>query len=278
MKGFTQNLRCGAAAALLASLALCLFACASLPPAIVTAAERPVKVATAEGTADAILLVPATRRKAPGVILWGDLAGLRPATVALGRKLAAEGFVVLVPNAFYRSVALNGTTASTLDQPTRNKEWRGTANDGAIMSDAKAYLAYLDQTELVDPATKVGVVGYEIGAVHAFLTARAAPGRIGAVSAIHPLAVATARPNSPHLFVGQSQAAYYVAFGKDADDREPGDKVDLRKAFADAGLQATVEVLAGNNGFGLSDSPAYDAASSEHSSAATIALLRRSLK
>jgi carboxymethylenebutenolidase len=146
------------------------------------------------------------------------------------------------------------------------------------MADAKAYLAYLDNLPRVNTKVKAGAVGYEIGSVHAFLTARVAPDRIAAVAAIQPLAIATARPNSPHLFVSQSKAAYYVAIGKNADAREPGDKTDLAKAFADAGLKGTVEVMSGDHGFALSDNARYDQASAERAWAATLALLRENLK
>jgi carboxymethylenebutenolidase len=276
MQGLAEGKTWKAAAGLVAALALGLAGCVTVPQDA-AAGERHVTVTTPDGSADALLFTPA-KAKAPAVILWGDLGGLRPAVAEIGRKLAAEGYVVLAPNAFYRSVALDGTTASTLDRATRNKDWRGTATDERILSDATAYLAYLDGLPRVDTSAKAGAVGYEIGAVHAFLTARAAPDRIAAVAAIQPLAIATARPNSPHLFVKESKAAYYVAIGKNADAREPGDKADLAKAFADAGLKGTVVVMPGDHGFALSDNAAHDATSAEQAWAATIALLRERLK
>lgn len=254
-----------------------LSACATVPADSPAASERHVTIATPDGSADALLFTPAMA-KAPAVILWADLGGLRPAIAEVGRKLAGEGYVVLVPNAFHRSVALDGTSASTLDFATRNEQWRGTATDERIMADVKAYLAYLDALPQVDTSVKAGAVGYEIGSVHAFLTARVAPDRIAAVAAVQPLAIATARPNSPHLFVKESKAAYYVAIGKDADAREPGDKTDLTTAFAEAGLHGTVEVVASDHGFALADNAKYDPASAAQAWAATVALLRGNLE
>jgi carboxymethylenebutenolidase len=277
MQAIAERMKRTRAAALLIAVALGLSACATVPAESPAAGERQVTIATPDGAADALLFTP-TKAKAPAVILWGDLAGLRPAVAEIGRRLAAEGYVVLAPNAFYRSVKLDGTSASALDFATRNKEWRGTATDERIMADAKAYLAYLDGLPEVNTRAKVGAVGYEIGSVHAFLTARVAPDRVAAVAAIQPLAIATARPNSPHLFVSQSKAAYYVAIGKDADAREPGDKDDLAKAFADAGLKGTVEVMPGNHGFALPDNARYDQASADRAWAATLALLRDNVK
>lgn len=277
MQGLAEGIKRKWPTGLVAATALVLSACATVPAQSSTAGEQHVTITTADGAADALLFTPA-RGKAPAVILWSDLKGLRPTIAEMGRRLAAAGYVVLAPNAFYRSVPLDGTTASELDFATRNKEWRGTATDEKISSDAKAYLAYLDNLPRVDHHAKAGAVGYEIGAVHAFLTARAAPERIAAVAAIQPLAIATARPNSPHLFVKDSKAAYYVAIGKNADAREPDDKADLAKAFTDAGLKGTVVVMPGNHGFALSDNEAYDSASAEQAWAATIALLRERLK
>jgi carboxymethylenebutenolidase len=277
MHGLAERITRRWAAGLVAAAAMGLSACATLPAQSPAAAEQHVTITTPDGTADALLFTPAAA-KAPAVILWGDLTGLRPTIAEMGRRLAAEGYVVLAPNAFYRSVTLDGTTASTLDFATRNKEWRGTATNERILADAKAYLAYLGSLPRVDTHAKAGAVGYEIGSVHAFLTARAAPDRIAAVAAIQPLAIATARPNSPHLFVKDSKAAYYVAIGKNADAREPDDKTDLAKAFADAGLKGTVVVMQGNHGFALADNPAYDSPSAEQAWAATVALLRERLK
>jgi carboxymethylenebutenolidase len=277
MHALAERITRKGAVGLLIAVALGLSACATVPAENYAAGERHVTIATPDGSADALLFTPA-KAKAPAVILWGDLAGLRPAVAEIGRRLAAEGYVVLAPNAFYRSVTLDGTTATKLDFAARNKEWRGTATDERVMADAKAYLAYLDNLPRVNTKVKAGTVGYEIGAVHAFLTARVAPDRIAAVAAIQPLAIATARPNSPHLFVNQSKAAYYVAIGKNADAREPGDKADLAKAFAGAGLKGTVEVMPGDHGFALSDNAKYDQASAERAWAATLTLLRENLK
>jgi carboxymethylenebutenolidase len=103
------------------------------------------------------------------------------------------------------------------------------------------------------------------------------PERFGAVAVYHPFGIATSRPNSPHLFVGETHAAYYVALAKPDDEREPEDKDDLRAAFAEAGLEGAVEVLPGNHGFAAADNPNYDEASASQSWSAMLELLRTSL-
>jgi len=86
--------------------------------AAVAAGEQHVTITTPDGTADALLFTPAGGRPAPAVILWADVGGLRPAIGEIGRKLAGEGYVVLAPNAFYRSVRPDGTTVSDVDTRT----------------------------------------------------------------------------------------------------------------------------------------------------------------
>jgi len=252
-----------------ALLGLVAASCASLPSSGGGAGERHVTVATADGNADALLFLPAGGDPHPAIILWPDLTGLRPAIGDIGRKLAAEGYVVLAPNQFYRSVALDGSISAA--QPVlpfgevmqRGAPWRAAASDEAIVADTRAYTAFLDGLPQVDRKAGIGTLGVDIGGAHAFIAARSLPDRIKAVAAIHPLAVATSRDTSPHLHVDRSKAAYLVTIARPDDEREPGDKDDLRSAFANAGLEATVEVVPAGHGYMIADDPAHDAAAAD---------------
>lgn len=275
------------AAAATAALALPLASCATTPvDAAATAApevsQSTVTVATPAGTADALLFVPLGAGRHPAVLVWTDLAGLRPAFAEIGRRLAAEGYVVLMPNAFYRSARIDGSAAPAPLTPEQSRErstaWMDAIGDEGGEADAKAYLAFLDARPEVDTARKAAVLGYQYGAPYAFHTAFALPERVGAVAVLHPMRIATARENSPHLSVGRSQAAYYVALAQPDDAREPGDKDDLRNAFAGAGLAGAVEVLPGGNGFAVGDLAAYDAASAEAAWNRVTALFRERLR
>jgi carboxymethylenebutenolidase len=245
--------------------------------------RQAVTLNTADGAADALLFRPSGEGAWPAVILWPDLTGLRPVYADLGRRLAAEGYVVLVPNAFYRSVKLDGSEATA--QPVlpfgelfrRGAPWRAAASDEAIIKDSFAYVAFLDALNQVDKSKPVGTVGINIGAAHAFVAARAVPTRIAAVAAIHPMAIATTRDNSPHLFVDQSKAAYLVEIAQPDDEREPNDKDDLRAAFAAAGLPATVEVVPAAGGFMVADDPGYDEVAAQRVWGKVLALFRKRL-
>ena len=263
-------------------LALAGTSCATVEPQSSSIIQRTVAVATPDGRADALLLYPSSRGGHwPAVIVWTDGAGLRPAYSDIGRKLAEEGFVVLIPNAFFRTVKLDGSTPAPVlpaDQAReRSTQWRAAASEEAIMRDTKAYVAFLDGQPQTASGSKVGTLGFDYGTASAFHAARALPDRVAAVAAIHPAGTATPRPNSPHLFVNQSKAAYYVVLGENDDIREPGDKDDYNKAFAEAGLHGTVEVSPANHGFALPDDPAYDAAASAAAWSRALDLLRTRL-
>jgi carboxymethylenebutenolidase len=258
-----------------AALALTVSACATPQAQQWAVGEQQVSISTPDGNAEALLFTPADG-DGPGVVLWADIGGLRPAIADLGRKLAGEGFVVLAPNAFYRTVRLDGTTVSEVDGRTRFTEWRGAATDDAIASDSRAYAAFLDARPEVDKSARIGAVGYDVGSAYSFIMARTVPDRVGMVAIVHPTATATTRDTSPHLFVGQSRASYYVALAADDDTREPEDKDQYRGEFAEAGITATVEVLSGNHGFALPDNDNYQAASADRSWAQMLSLLRTS--
>jgi carboxymethylenebutenolidase len=247
-------------------------------PATVT--ERNVVVKTADGSAEAVLFYPAAKGKWPAILLWSDVGGLRPLFRDIGRKFAAEGFVVLVPNPFYRS-ASPGIAAVDLKDPalrtilTRNRD---DATDERISRDAVAYLAFLDAQKQTDTTRKAGSIGYDLGASFAFRTAAALPDRIAAVGDLYGVRVATERPNSAHLLVPKTKATYYAAMAHDDDVREPGDKDDIADIIKASHLQGIVEVYPADHGWANPAGNTYDAAASDRAFAALVALCRDALK
>lgn len=245
------------------------------------ATVRDVTIATPDGSADAVLAYPSTGRGPwPAVILWHDLAGLRPAYRDMARTLASQGFVVLAPNAFYRSAKASAGEVDMRDPEVRKRQtaYRAAATDDGIARDAVAYVAYLDTLAQVARGRKVGTVGYDVGGSYAFRTAVALPERIAAVASIYGLGAATSRPNSPHLLVPKTKASYFVVQSKDDDAREPEDKTEYTKVIAEGRLQGKVEVYPANHGFALPSDAAYDAAASQRAAAEILALFKAQLK
>ncbi|MEI9927351.1 MAG: dienelactone hydrolase family protein [Sphingomonas sp.] len=221
-----------------------------------------VVVKTADGSAEAALFYPAGKGKWPAVLFWPDYVGLRALYRDMARRFAAQGFVVLVPNTFYRSMRPSETELDPANPAVHATllKYRADAGDEGIARDALAYFAFLDAQKQTDRDRKVATIGYELGGSYAFRAAAALPDRVAAVGSIYGVSVATARPDSPHLLVPMTRATYYVAIARDHDAREPDDKTDIANAIASANLRGTVEVYPADQGWANPAGKTYDAA------------------
>ena len=229
--------------------------------------EKDVEVKTADGVADAALFYPSGKGTWPAVLIWTDIAGLRPAFREMGRRLAAQGYVVLVPNPFYRSikgvVATPGFDFAKPEDRARVMGYRQAMTNDGVDSDAKAYLAFLDAQPQTDKKKKAGVQGYCMGGPLSFRTAAAVSSRIGAVGSFHGGGLTTKNPDSPHLLIPKTNAAYLVAVAKNDDEKQPDSKDILKAAFAEAKKTATVEVYPADHGWCVKGSQVYDEAAAE---------------
>jgi carboxymethylenebutenolidase len=230
--------------------------------------EKDVEVKTADGTADAALFYPQGQGNWPAVLVWPDIMGLRPALRDIGRRLASQGYVVLVPNPFYRSAKapVVGPTFNFANPDDRNKVmgFRQAMTDAGIDNDAKAYLAFLDAQPQTNKGKKAGVQGYCMGGALSFRTAAAVPNRIGAVGSFHGgNGLVTKDPNSPHLLIPKTNAVFLVAHAQNDDMQNPQMKEDLKAAFAAAGKKATVEVYPANHGWCVKGGEVYNEAQAE---------------
>ena len=280
-RGFVLGLGSLAAASSLGSTAM---AADALAPGAngTNVVERDVEVPTPDGTADAVLFHPAGKGQWPGVLVWPDILGLRPVFRELGRRLAAQGYTVLVPNPFYRSKrapVVEG--AFDFGNPAdRAKVFalRGAMADAGIDNDSIAYLKFLDAQPQTNRRRKAGVQGYCMGGPLSFRAAAAVPDRIGAVASFHGGGLVTNEPSSPHLLVPKTRAEFLVAVAKNDDAKEPAAKDTLKAAFAAAGRPATVEVYQANHGWCVFGGQSYDEAEAERAWAELGKLYARSLK
>jgi carboxymethylenebutenolidase len=211
--------------------------------------ETDVEIKTADGTCDAAFFHPATGSH-PAVILWPDAFGLRPAMRDMGRRLAGEGYAVLVPNPFYRvaKAPVLGGDASTFDfgNPEHRKKLAplmgSIGADGAAETDAAAFVAWLDAQTQVDRKRKIGTQGYCMGGPLVVRTAAAVPDRIGAGASFHGGGLVTKNPNSPHLLAPRIKARMYIAVAANDDAQQPDAKTELKAAFDKAGVPNEIEV------------------------------------
>ena len=234
--------------------------------ASVSAAELPVveqnaEVKTPDGVCDAAFIHP-TSGSHPGVIIWSDAFGLRPAMRDIGKRIAAEGFSVLVPNPFYRvakaPVFQDVSSFSFQNQADRAKlqPLMGSTNaPGAAERDAVAYVAFLDAQPQVNKVKKIGTQGYCMGGPLVVKTAAALPNRIGAGASFHGGGLVTTNPDSPHLLAPKIKARMYFGIASNDDAGQPDAKDKLREAFTAAKVTAEIEVYGSLHGWCVPDMP-----------------------
>ena len=220
--------------------------------------EKDVEITTPDGTCNAAYIHPTTGTH-PAVIIWADAFGLRPALRDMGKRLAAQGYTVLVPNPFYRVTKDPKIDTATFDfaknrdviQPLMNS----ITADGAAEKDAVAFIAWLDQQKEVNTSKKIGTQGYCMGGPLVMRTA-ASSARIGAGGSFHGGGLVTNNPNSPHLLAPKIHARMYFGVAKNDDARQPDAKDTLKAALDAAHVANKIEVYPANHGWCMPDMPA----------------------
>jgi len=213
--------------------------------------ETNVQVTTPDGVCDAAFIHPSSGSHA-GVLIWADAFGLRPSMRDIGKRIAAEGYSVLVPNPFYRvakAPVIQDTASFSFQNPAdmaKLQPLMASINAaGAAEKDAVAFVAFLDAQAAVNKAKKLGTQGYCMGGPLVVRTAAAVPDRIGAGASFHGGGLVNDTPRSPHLLAPKIKARMYFAVASNDDARQPDAKDKLREAFAAAKVPAEIEVYAG---------------------------------
>ena len=228
--------------------------------------ETDVEVKTPDGTCDAAFIHPASGSH-PGVLLWPDAFGLRPSMREMAKRLAAEGYSVLVPNPFYRISKAPFTDASTFnfanpDDMKKLGPLMGSVNaPGNAEKDAVAYVAFLDAQKPVNKSKKIGTQGYCMGGPLVVKTAAALPNRIGAGGSFHGGGLVTDKPDSPHLLASKIKAHMYFGIASNDDMRQPDAKDKLKEAFTAAKVPVEIEVYSASlHGWCVPDMPVQNGA------------------
>ena len=243
--------------------------------------EKDVSVKTADGSADAALFYPTGKGKWPAVLMWPDILGLRPVFREMGKRLATQGYVVLVPNPYYRKqkapVVTGAFDFNNKDQMNQIMAFRSARTDAMVDRDSAAYVTFLDAQAQTDKRKKAAVQGYCMSGPLSFRTAAVRPDRIGAVATFHPGALVTDTPSSPHLLIPKTRASYLVIIAKNDAEKMPKEQSDLQAAFVAARRPAKVEVSSANHGWTVAGSQTYDEAQAERAWAELLPFYRANL-
>lgn len=253
---------------------------------ITDVSDADVLVKTPSGTCDAAFVQPKGSGRWPAVILFPDAFGLRPTMRAMAKRLALDGYAVLVPNPYYRSTKAPGIGpdfdfGSAADR-AKLDALRAPLTGDAVMQDSTAYIAFLDAQPSVQPKAKMGVVGYCMGGPMTMQAAAANPERIGAGASFHGGGLVTDKPDSPHLLVPKIKAQYYFGVAASDDQKQPDAKTELEAAFHAAKVSAKIEVYEGTlHGWCVKDMPLqaghpiYNQAQAERAWSELVTLYRR---
>lgn len=250
--------------------------------AAVPVVEKDVEIKTPDGAADAALYYPEGKGAWPAVLLWPDVVSLRPVFREMGRRLAASGYVVLVPNLYYRvkkaPVVDGGFNFANPEDRAKLAPLRASVTPDGTDRDAVAYLAFLDAQPQTDKKKKVGTQGYCMGGPLAFRTAGAVPNRVGAVASFHGGGLYTDGPTSPHLVLPKTHAEYMVLVADNDDKQDPTAKEKVKAALDAAKLKNRVEVYAGAaHGWTVKGSQVYNEPAAEKAWAELLDLYKRAL-
>lgn len=241
-----------------------------------------IDIRTSDGVCPASLFRPDGDGPWPGVIIYMDGPGIRPVLFEMGERLASNGYLVLLPDLFYRAGPYAPVDVKTLFSDPEKRAAHGrffaSTSNARAASDTRAFLDFLDsRTEL--RGTKIGVTGYCMGGGMVLTVAAAYPERIAAAACFHGGRLATDADDSPHKLASKIKARVLVA-GADNDQgfpREQADKLDA--ALTAAHVDHRVEIWTGAaHGWTMKDIPIYDETAAERHWAEMLALFDQTLK
>jgi carboxymethylenebutenolidase len=245
-------------------------------------ARTQVEITTDDGVCPASVFRPSSGAGPwPGVIIYMDGAGIRPVLFEMAQRLADEGFLVLLPDLFYRAGSYEPVDAKTLfSDPERraaHARFFNSIDKTRAANDTRAFLRFVDGEDDL-AGSKLGVTGYCSGGGMALTAAGRYPERFAAAASFHGVSLATDADDSPHKLATRMKAKVLVA-GADKDKGFPPEQAALlATAFKDAGVDHRVEIWEGAaHGWTMSDFPIYNEAAAERHFRELVALFKETL-
>jgi carboxymethylenebutenolidase len=223
-------------------------------------------ITTADGTCPVTLAIPDGQGPWPGVIMYPDAGGVRAVVWQMAERLSALGYVVLVPDVYYRSGDWAPFDMKNVfnDKAERQRLFGmiGSVTPDAMKTDARAFFDYLAARPEVTGET-FGTTGYCMGGRTSLIVAGRVPERVAAAMSFHGGGLASEDPGSPHLLADKIRAAVYVGGAADDASFTEEQAATLDKALTEAGVEHTIEWYSALHGFAVPDNAPYDEAAAE---------------
>ena len=229
--------------------------------------QRSVEIQTEDGTCPAALSIPDHEGPWPAVIMFPDAGGMRDTMRQMGERLSGLGYVVLVPDFYYRNGPYEPIDMRTAFENKESMEkimamMRGYSAD-MVVRDARAFVDYLDSLPEKRPGG-IGTTGYCMGGRLSLIAAGALGGRVAAAASFHGGNIAKEDdPDSPHHNAAAIKATVYVAGAIEDQSFTDEQKERLEKALTEAGVAHTIETYPAHHGFAVPDNASYDEAAAE---------------
>jgi len=241
-----------------------------------------IEIKTRDGLCPSYVYRPAGKGSWPAVLVYMDGIGIRPAIQQLAERIANQGYVVLLPDLFYRTGPYEPMDAKSIFSDREKikvlmEKFISVATSANIMSDTPAFLDYLEAQQDVKPGG-IGTTGYCMGGRLSLIAAGTYPDRIAAAASFHGGQLANDAPDSPHLLAPKMKARVYVGGATD-DDSFPDDmKQRLEKALTEGHVDHQIETYPARHGWVFPDIPVYDSVAAERHWRSMLTLFEAKLK
>ena len=243
--------------------------------------QEQVTIQAKDGPCKATVIAPDGSGRWPAVLFYMDAFGIRPGMIQMATHIASQGYVVLLPDLFYRFGAYGPLDPKEVlkgDFRSIVGPMMGSTNNHKAAEDTEAFLAYLDTRKDV-AGKKVGTVGFCMGGGMALTAAAYYPERVAAAASFHGGNLATDQPTSPHLLVSKIKGEVYVAGADNDHGYTPEMASRLEAALRDAGIRHKCEIYTGKlHGWMKPDMPVFDAPAAERGWKELFSLYARTLK
>jgi carboxymethylenebutenolidase len=239
-----------------------------------------VNILTVDGTCTAALCVPDSGGPSPAVIMYPDAGGLRDSFRDMGERLSTVGYVVLVPDIYYRTPFVPFSMETVFTDDSERKRLfalMGTITPQKVGRDTAVFLDFLQARPEVH-GTKVGTTGYCMGGRLSLIMAAEHADRIGAAASFHGGRLAVDDDlESPHHLANKVRARVYIGGAANDSSFTEEHHQALAAAYTAAGVDFTIENYAALHGYAVADNPTFDASASERHWAAMESLYRSAL-